>query len=161
MAIEHPVHLDASNLRIVIVCARFNETVTRALLEGALKTLREHHAREENIEIGWAPGSFELPLAAQCAAERPEVSAVVCLGAVIRGETPHFDYVCQAAAHGILRVSLDHHKPVTFGVLTTDTVEQAFARAGGVVGNKGSDAALAAIEMAHLLNRLGGSAPSL
>lgn len=153
--------LDASGLRVVIVCARFNETVTRALLGGALAALRERGARDEDIEVAWVPGSFELPLAAQAAVARPDVAAVICLGAVIRGETPHFEYVSHAAATGILRVSLDSRKPVTFGVLTTDNPEQAFERAGGRVGNKGSDAALAALEMAHLLTRLGGSPSSL
>jgi 6,7-dimethyl-8-ribityllumazine synthase len=153
--------LDASKLRVVIVCARFNQTVTQALLDAAVKTLREHGARDEAIEIAWVPGSFELPLAAQRAAARPDVDAVICLGAVIRGETPHFEYVSQAAAMGILRASLDSGKPVAFGVLTTDTVEQAFDRTGGKVGNKGTDAALAALEMVHLIARLGGSSSSL
>jgi 6,7-dimethyl-8-ribityllumazine synthase len=152
---------DASNLRFVIVCARFNESVTSALLNGAVSELRKHGAGEQSIEIVWVPGSFELPLAAQRAASRPDVSAVICLGAVIRGETPHFEFVSHAAATGILRVSLDSNKPVTFGVLTTDTPEQAFERAGGRVGNKGVDAALAAIEMVHLLTRLGGSSSTL
>jgi 6,7-dimethyl-8-ribityllumazine synthase len=157
MAQEFPFSVDASNLRIVIVCARFNQTVTQALLDGALKTLRENGAREENIEIAWVPGSFELPLAAQAAARRADVAGVICLGAVIRGETPHFEFVSQAAADGILRASLDHNKPVSFGVLTTDSVEQAFERAGGRVGNKGIDAALATLEMIHLLARVGGT----
>jgi 6,7-dimethyl-8-ribityllumazine synthase len=152
---------DASDLRVVIVCARFNEIVTRRLLDGALTALREHGAGDHSVEVAWVPGSFELPLAAQRAAARPDVNAVVCLGAVIRGETPHFEYVSQAAASGILRVSLDSGKPVTFGVLTTESVEQAFDRAGGKVGNKGADAAIAAVEMVHLLTRLGGSSSPL
>jgi 6,7-dimethyl-8-ribityllumazine synthase len=152
---------DASDLRVVIVCARFNEIVTQKLLDGALAALRAHGAREHSIEVAWVPGSFELPVAAQRAASRPDVNAVICLGAVIRGETPHFDFVSHAAATGILQASLGSGKPVTFGVLTTDTVEQAFDRAGGKVGNKGADAALAAIEMVHLLNRMGGSASPL
>ncbi len=148
--------LDASGLRFVIVCARFNEEVTRALLEGAVSALRNHGAKDESIEVAWVAGSFELPLAALTAAKRSDVSAVVCLGAVIRGETPHFDFVSQAAAMGILEAGLQSGKPVTFGVLTTDTAAQAFERAGGSVGNKGTDAALAALEMVHLIARLGG-----
>jgi 6,7-dimethyl-8-ribityllumazine synthase len=149
--------LDASGLRFVIVCARFHETVTAKLLEGAVSALKQHGASDGLIEIVWVPGCFELPLAAQRAAARPDVAAVVCLGAVIRGETPHFDHVSHSAATGILRVGLDSGKPVTFGVLTTDTAEQAFERAGGRVGNKGEDAALAAVEMVHVLKPQEGS----
>jgi 6,7-dimethyl-8-ribityllumazine synthase len=161
MPAEIKANLDGNALRIVIVCARFHENITQALLDGALAVLREHSVSDKSIEIAWVPGSFELPLAAQTAAARPDVSAVVCLGAVIRGETPHFDFVSQAAATGILRVALDARKPVTFGVLTTDTVEQAFERAGGRVGNKGADAARAALEMVHLVTNLGGSSSPL
>ena len=139
---------------IVIVCARFNETVTQSLLKGAQGALQEHGVAASQIDVVWVPGSFELPLAAQQAAARNDVSAVICVGAVIRGETPHFEYVSQAAAMGILRASLDHHKPVTFGVLTTDTPEQAFQRAGGRVGNKGADAAHAAMEMIKVLEQI-------
>jgi 6,7-dimethyl-8-ribityllumazine synthase len=153
--------VQASGFRIVIVCARFNPTITQSLLDAAVKTLRENGAAEDQIEIAWVPGSFELPLAAQAAARREDVAGVICLGAVIRGETPHFEYVSHAAATGILRASLDSHKPVAFGVLTTDTVEQAFERAGGRVGNKGIDAALATLEMIHLIAQLGGSPSSL
>jgi 6,7-dimethyl-8-ribityllumazine synthase len=149
--------LDASGLRFVIVCARFHETVTAKLLEGAVSALKQYGASDGYIEIVWVPGCFELPLAAMRAAARPDVAAVICLGAVIRGETPHFDHVSHAAASGILRAGLDSGKPVTFGVLTTDTVEQAFERAGGRVGNKGQDAALAAIEMIYVLRPQGGS----
>jgi 6,7-dimethyl-8-ribityllumazine synthase len=149
--------LDASGLRFVIACARFHENVVGKLLEGALSALKRHGARDEHIEIVWVPGSFELPLAAQRAAERSDVAAVICLGAVIRGETPHFEYVSYAAATGILRVNLDTGKPVAFGVLTTDTVEQAFERSGGRIGNKGEDAALAALEMISVLTPRGGS----
>lgn len=148
---------EGSKHRFVIVCARFNEHITRLLLSAAVDTLREHHVAEDCIEIAWVPGSFELPLAAQTAAARAEISAVICLGAVIRGETPHFEYVSMAAATGILQASLQSGKPVIFGVLTTDSVEQAFERAGGRVGNKGTDAALAALEMANLIPQLGGS----
>jgi 6,7-dimethyl-8-ribityllumazine synthase len=161
VAREFPPQWDAARLRFAIACARFNENITRSLLDGALRALREHQVSETDIEIIWVPGAFELPLAAQTAAARPDVAAVICLGAVIRGETPHFDFVSHAAATGILRVSLDSHKPVTFGVLTTDNVEQAFERAGGRVGNKGYDAALAALEMVNLIQNPGGSSASL
>ncbi|MBI5058450.1 6,7-dimethyl-8-ribityllumazine synthase [candidate division KSB1 bacterium] len=136
---------------IAVVCARFNETVTHALLRGALETLRQHGMSDERVQVVWVPGCFELPLAAQALARREDVLAVICIGAVIRGETPHFEFVSDAAATGILRVSLDAMKPVTFGVLTTDTTEQAFARAGGRAGNKGTEAARAAVEMVELL----------
>ncbi len=155
------VRFDVSNLRFAVVCARFNEKVTRALLEGATGALREQGATEKQMEIIWVPGSFELPLAAQKAASRSDIAAVICLGAVIRGETPHFEHVSHAAAVGILRVSLDSGKPVTFGVLTTDTLDQALERARGRVGNKGADAALAALEMVHLLGRIGGTSSPL
>ena len=155
------INLDAANFRFAVICARFNQKVTQALLQGAVSALREHGAKDEQIEIVWVPGSFELPLAAQQAARRDDIAAVICLGAVIRGETPHFDFVSHAASTGILRVGLDSGKPVTFGVLTTDTPEQAFERAGGKVGNKGTDAALAALEMVHLLSRTGGASSPL
>ena len=142
------------SLHIVIVCARFNETVTKALLRGAVAALQERGLTESQIEIIWVPGSFELPLAASTAAARQDVTAVVCLGAVIRGETPHFDFVSQSAATGILRAGLDHDKPVTFGVLTTDTPQQAFERAGGRIGNKGTDAAHAAMDMINVLDQI-------
>lgn len=161
MAREINTAADGTGLRIVIVCARFNESVTRALLDGALRTLRERGVAETAIEIAWVPGSFELPVAAQTAAGRPDVDAVICLGAVIRGETPHFDYVSHAAATGILRAAQDSGKPVAFGVLTTDTPEQAFERAGGRVGNKGGDAAMAALEMIHALKKIGDSSSAL
>ena len=158
---EIPVSHDASGLRFVILCARFHEDIGRALLAGALGALREHGANDDFIEVAWVPGSFELPLAAQSAAWRAEVSAVICLGAVVRGETPHFDFVSHAAATGILQAGLESGKPITFGVLTTETVEQAYERAGGKFGNKGADAALAAIEMVRLLSVLGEKPSSL
>lgn len=142
---------------IVVICSRFNENITRALMEGALTALREAGIADEQIEQIWVPGAFEIPVTALIAAQRPEVSAVVCLGAVIRGETPHFEYVSQAAATGIQRASLETGKPVAFGVLTTDTVEQAFDRAGGKTGNKGAEAAAAAVEMIKTLKQAKGS----
>ena len=140
--------------RVVVGCARFNETVTKAVLKGAVAALNERGIAEQDLETVWVPGSFELPLAAAAAAGRDDVSAVICLGAVIRGETPHFDFVSQAAADGILRAGLDHNKPVTFGVLTTDNPEQAFERAGGRIGNKGADAAHAALDMLDVLHQI-------
>ena len=148
--------MDTSALRIAIIVSRYNEHVTSALLAGAKKTLIESGIAESKIEVHYVPGAFELPLAAQAASMRSNVDAVICLGAVIRGETPHFDYVCSSAAQGILQASLKSGKPIGFGVLTTNTVEQAFARAGGTVGNKGSEAALAVIEMIRTLHSIGG-----
>jgi 6,7-dimethyl-8-ribityllumazine synthase len=141
---------DARDLRVGIVASRFNETIVRRLVDGALDCLRRHGAREENVTVTWVPGAFELPATAKRIAGSGEVDAVVCIGTVIRGETPHFDYVAGSAASGILQTAMSVDVPVTFGVLTTDTTEQAEARAGGKAGNKGFDAALAAIEMAGL-----------
>ncbi|MDD5087739.1 MAG: 6,7-dimethyl-8-ribityllumazine synthase [bacterium] len=161
MAKEIPASRDAKGLRFVILCARFHEDIGRALLDGALGALREHGAQDDDIEVAWVPGSFELPLAAQTAARRRDVSAVICLGAVVRGETPHFDFVSDGAATGILRAGMESGTPVAFGVLTTETVEQAYERAGGKIGNKGADAARAAIEMVRLLSALGEKPSSL
>jgi 6,7-dimethyl-8-ribityllumazine synthase len=147
--------------RIVVLCARFNENVTSALLRGAISALKERGLPESQIEVVWVPGSFELPLAANAAATRADVSAVVCLGAVIRGETPHFDFISQATAMGILQAGLDNGKPVTFGVLTTDSPQQAFERAGGRIGNKGADAANAAMDMINVLERIRSSGSQL
>jgi len=141
-------------IHIVVVCARFNEAVTQALLRGALAALKERGLSEKQIDVVWVPGCFELPLAASAAAARSDVSAVICLGAVIRGDTPHFEYVSEAAAMGILRAGMDQKKPVTFGVLTTEIPEQAFERAGGRVGNKGTDAAHAALDMINVLDQM-------
>ncbi len=152
--------ISLSGLRITIVCARFNEIVTGALLKGAVQTLTDSGLSDDSIEVVWVPGAFELPLAARVAAERHHTSAVICLGAVIRGDTPHFEYVSSAAANGILSVGLTTNKPVIFGVLTTDSPEQAFDRAGGRVGNKGSEAALAALEMLKSLSLLRENTPS-
>jgi 6,7-dimethyl-8-ribityllumazine synthase len=145
---------DARDLRVAIVVARFNETICRQLVDGAVDCLRRHGAPEEAISVTWVPGAFELPVAVRRWTRSGEVDAVVALGAVIRGETPHFDYVAGGAASGIARAAEEDGVPVTFGVLTTDTVEQAEARAGGKAGNKGFEAALAAIEMANLLAEL-------
>jgi 6,7-dimethyl-8-ribityllumazine synthase len=146
--------LDGSGLRVGIVVARFNEQVTRSLLEGARAGLTRLGVAEGEIDVAWTPGCFEIPLVARRLIERGGYDAVICLGAVIRGETPHFDYVAGQAAAGIARVSLDTGMPVIFGILTTDTLEQAVNRAGAKAGNKGFDAALTAVEMASLLRSL-------
>src|SRR5699024_9656873 len=134
-------------LKIGIVVSRFNELITRNLLEGAEKTLKANGVNEENINIVWVPGAFEILLAAKILAEK-EYDAVITLGVVIQGETAHFDYVCNEVAKGVSQVGLQMQKPIIFGVLTTDTIEQAIERAGTTKGNKGADAANAAIEMA-------------
>jgi 6,7-dimethyl-8-ribityllumazine synthase len=140
--------------RFAIVAARFNEVVTAKLLSGAVDCLSSHDVDGEDIDVAWVPGAFELPLAGRAFAKAGTYDAVICLGAVIRGETPHFDLVAGQAAEGIRRVAEDTGLPVIFGVLTTDTLEQAVERAGGAHGNKGWDAAMAAIEMASLLDQL-------
>ncbi|MGH7467683.1 MAG: 6,7-dimethyl-8-ribityllumazine synthase [Longimicrobiales bacterium] len=137
--------------RFAIVVSRFNAQITERLLSGARACLLQHGVQEKSIDVVSVPGAWELPLAAQAAA-RGGYSAIIALGCVIRGDTPHFDYVAGAAAHGLERVSLQAAIPVAFGVLTTDTTEQALARAGGRDGNKGWDAALVALEMADLLS---------
>lgn len=140
--------------RFAIVAARFNEVVTAKLLGGAVDCMSSHDVDGDDIDVAWVPGAFELPLAGRAFAKAGTYDAVICLGAVIRGETPHFDLVAGQAAEGIRRVAEDTGVPVIFGVLTTDTLEQAVERAGGAHGNKGWDAAMAAIEMASLLDQL-------
>ena len=142
--------------RFAIVAARFNRDITEALLEGALDTFARHGVPSERITVARVPGAFELPLAAKRLIQRGGYAALVALGAVVRGETPHFDYVAGECARGIARVSLDSGVPVIFGVLTTDDHRQAEARAGGAAGNKGSEAAMAALEMATLLGAIRG-----
>ncbi|QJA07583.1 6,7-dimethyl-8-ribityllumazine synthase [Romboutsia sp. CE17] len=144
-------NLVAEGLKIGIVVGRFNEFIVSKLLGGALDALNRHGVDEENIEVAWVPGAFELPLVAKKMVNTDKYDAVICLGAVIKGSTPHFDYVCSEASKGIAAVSLQTEKPVIFGVLTTDTIEQAIERAGTKAGNKGYDAAVTAIEMANLL----------
>lgn len=141
-------------LRVALVCSRFNELVTERLLAGATDGLLRHGLDESSVTVAWVPGAFELPLVAARLASSGEVDAVVCLGAVIRGATAHFDYVAGQCASGVMRAQLDSGIPVIFGVLTTDTVDQALDRAGGKSGNKGFDSAAAAIEMADLLRQL-------
>lgn len=144
-------HLLGTGRRLAIVVARFNELIGRQLLAGAVDALRRHGVEEAAIVTVWVPGAFEIPLVAKRLAASGRYDALVALGAVIRGATPHFDYVAANVASGLARVSLDTGVPVTFGVLTTDTIEQAIERAGTKAGNKGADAALAALEMANLL----------
>ena len=141
-------------LSIAIVVSRFNELVTRALLSGAQDGLASHGVEPEDVDVAWVPGSFEIPLTARKLAESGRYQAIVCVGAVIRGETPHFDQVANQASSGIARVALDTGVPVIFGIITADTLEQALERAGGKMGNKGYDAAVAAIEMANLMRGL-------
>ena len=147
--------LDASRLRVAVVVARFNELITERLLEGAVKTAQEHGVAPHNLDVVWVPGAYELPMAARRLASSGRYDAIACVGAVIRGETPHFDFVAGEAARGIAQAAADYDLPVTFGVITSDNVEQAQARAGGAVGNKGRESMLAALEMASLLPRLG------
>lgn len=146
--------LSAEGIRVAIVAARFNEFIVSRLVSGALDALRRHGAGEEGISVAWVPGAFEIPLAAKRLAAREDVDAVVCLGAVIRGSTAHFDYVCAEVSKGVAQVALERDKPVIFGVLTTDSIEQAVERAGTKAGNKGFDAAVSAIEMVNLLKSM-------
>ena len=146
--------LIAEGLKFGIVIGRFNEFISSKLLGGAIDGLIRHGADEANIEVSWVPGAFEVPLIAQKMAISKKFDAVICLGAVIRGSTPHFDYVAGEVSKGIAKVSLDSGIPVIFGVLTTDTIEQAIERAGTKAGNKGYDAAVTAIEMANLMKIL-------
>ncbi|MDR7415236.1 MAG: 6,7-dimethyl-8-ribityllumazine synthase [Armatimonadota bacterium] len=145
-------HLEGRGLRVGVVVSRFNEAITRLLLEGALDTLRRHGV--EDVDVAWVPGAFEIPLVALRLAQSGRYHAVVCLGVVIRGETPHFEYVAGQSAAGVARAALESGIPVIYGILTTDTLEQALERSGTKAGNRGRDAALAAIEMANLLSTL-------
>ncbi len=147
--------LNAGNLRFAIVAARFNEFITGKLVAGAVEALVRQGADGEKITQVWTPGAFELPLAAQKLARSGDFDAVICVGCVLRGETPHFDYIAGEAARGVSQAALSTGVPVTFGVITADTLEQAMDRAGGKVGNKGAEGALAAIEMANLMRALG------
>ncbi len=148
--------LSASKLKVAIVTARFNEFITSKLLGGAIDALTRHDINPNSIDEVWVPGAFELPLAALALAESKKYDAVICLGAVIRGSTSHYDYVCNETAKGISHAALKTGVPVIFGVLTTDTIEQAIERAGTKAGNKGWDSGMAAIEMANLMPKLQG-----
>lgn len=147
-------HLIAEGKRFGVVLARFNDFITDRLLGGAMDALQRSGARAEDIDVARVPGAFEIPLVARKMAATGRYDAVVCLGAVIRGATPHFDYVCAEAAKGVAKAGLDTDRPVIFGILTTDTIEQAVERAGSKAGNKGWEAAMAAIEMANLLGAM-------
>lgn len=147
----------AKGFKFAIVVAEWNADVTNALLEGAYSTLLKHGVREENVLKKYVPGSFELTLGAQFMAEYSDVDAVICLGCVIRGETPHFDYICKGVTHGITELNLTYNIPFIFGVLTTDNLQQAKDRAGGKLGNKGDEAAVTAIKMAALQNEMSES----
>ncbi|RLC49362.1 MAG: 6,7-dimethyl-8-ribityllumazine synthase [Candidatus Cloacimonadota bacterium] len=146
--------LVSKEIKYAIIVSRFNEFINNKLLEGALDCLLRHGSAEKDIEVIWVPGAFELPLVAQKAASLEKYDAVICLGTVIRGATPHFDYISSEVSKGIANVALKAGKPVIFGVLTTDSIEQAIERAGTKNGNKGWDAALSAIEMVNLFRSI-------
>lgn len=147
-------NLVAEKIRVGIVAARFNELIVSKLLSGALDGLVRHGVAEDDITVAWVPGAFEIPLTAEKLAHSGKFDAIICVGAVIRGSTSHYDYVCNEAAKGIAHVSLESKIPVIFGVLTTENIEQAIERAGTKAGNKGYDAALSAIEMVNLLRQI-------
>ncbi|MDU2196850.1 MAG: 6,7-dimethyl-8-ribityllumazine synthase [Peptostreptococcaceae bacterium] len=146
--------LNGKELRIGIVAARFNELITAKLLGGAKDCLLRHDVHENNIDIAWVPGAYELPLIAQKMAKTNKYDAILCLGCVIRGATTHYDYVCNEASKGTAKVSLDTEVPIMFGVVTTENIEQAIERAGAKAGNKGYDAAMGALEMTNLLKAI-------
>jgi len=146
--------LVAKGMKFGVVVSRFNEFITSRLLDGALDALYRHDAEEKAVDVAWVPGSFEIPYAAKKMASGGKYDAVICLGAVIRGETPHFDYISSQAAKGIAQASLETGVPIIFGVITADNLEQAIDRAGTKAGNKGAQAAVSAIEMVDLLKRI-------
>ena len=145
----------SENIKVGIVVARFNEFITSKLLGGAIDGLERHNVSKEGIDVAWVPGAFEIPLIAKKMAESGKYDAVICLGAVIRGATSHYDYVCNEVSKGIASVSLSAGIPVMFGVVTTENIEQAIERAGTKAGNKGYDCALGAIEMVNLIREIG------
>lgn len=151
---RHRGDLDAAGLRVAVVAARFNQPLVERLVSGALETLVQHGARPADLHVVWTPGSFEIPVVLGRLATTGSFDALIAVGVVVRGETPHFDYIAGAVAEGASRISLEHGVPVAFGILTTDTWDQAVARSGGKQGNKGSEAARAAIETASLLAEL-------
>ena len=154
MAAVFSAQLTGVGLRMAIVVSRFNEFITGRLLSGAQDALQRHGVDPGAIDVAWVPGAFEIPLAAQALARSDRYDAVICLGAVIRGSTPHFDYVAAEVSKGVAQVGLQTGVPVSFGVLTTDSLEQAIERAGSKAGNKGFEAAVTAIEMANLLRAI-------
>jgi 6,7-dimethyl-8-ribityllumazine synthase len=148
--------LVAENMKVGIVAARFNEFITSKLVGGAMDGLTRHGVAEENVALAWVPGAFEIPLIASKMAQSGKYDAIICLGAVIRGSTSHYDYVCSEVSKGIATVSLQSQVPVLFGVLTTDNIEQAIERSGSKAGNKGYDCALSAVEMVNLIRQIEG-----
>lgn len=148
--------LTVTNEKFCIVISRFNEFIGAKLLSGAIDELKRHGVAEDNIDVVWCPGAFEIPLVAKKCAKTSKYNAIITLGAVIKGSTSHYDYVCAEVSKGVASVSLETGVPVIFGVLTTDNIEQAIERAGTKAGNKGSDAAKSAIEMASLMGKIGG-----
>ncbi|WP_424766119.1 6,7-dimethyl-8-ribityllumazine synthase [Paenibacillus sp. sgz302251] len=156
MARIYEGHLVSEGLKYGVVVGRFNEFISSKLLSGALDAFKRHGAQEEDVEVAWVPGAFEIPLIAQKMAESGKYDAVITLGAVIRGSTPHFDFVCNEAAKGVAAIALKTGVPTIFGVLTVDSIEQAIERAGTKAGNKGYEAAASAIEMANLTKQLQG-----
>ena len=146
--------LVSKDIKIGIVAARFNEFITSKLLGGAIDALTRHNVKEEDIEVAWVPGAFEIPLIASKMAKSNKYDAIICLGAVIRGNTSHYDYVCSEVSKGIAHVSLSSDIPVMFGVVTTENIEQAIERAGTKAGNKGFDCAVGAIEMVNLIREI-------
>ena len=151
---ELNVGLDGDGLRVAVVAARFNYVITKNLMDGAISTLERYGVRDGDIATAWVPGSFELPVVAKALAQSGQYDAVICLGAVIRGETSHYDMVCSQAASGIAAVSRETGVPTMFGVLTTENLDQAINRSGGKVGNLGSDCAVGAIESAKLVQAI-------
>jgi 6,7-dimethyl-8-ribityllumazine synthase len=149
--------LIASDKKFGIICSRFNEFITRKLLDGAVDCLCRHKAEDKDIDIYWVPGSFEIPALAAKLAKSGEYDAIICIGAVIRGDTPHFDFIAAEVSKGIAHAGLQGNIPVIYGVITTDTIEQAIERAGTKAGNKGWDAALSAIEMANIYEQISGT----
>lgn len=147
-------NLVSKEIRVGIVVARFNEFITSKLLGGAMDGLLRHNVADDDIHVAWVPGAFEIPLVASKMAKSGKYDAVICLGAVIRGATSHYDYVCNEVSKGVASISLENDIPVMFGVLTTDNIEQAIERAGSKAGNKGYDCALGAIEMVNLLREI-------
>ena len=146
---------DGRDVRIAIVAGRFNEFITSKLIGGALDVLKRNDVSEENIDIAWVPGAFEIPLIAKKLANTQKYDAIITLGAVIKGSTPHFDYVCAEVSKGVAQISLQSELPLIFGVLTTNNIEEAIERAGTKAGNKGADAAFSAIEMINLIKEIG------
>lgn len=154
MVKTYEANLIAKNKKFAIAVSRFNDFITKRLLDSCIDTLIRHGAKESDIEVAWSPGAFELPLIALKFAKKKDYDAIICLGAVIRGSTPHFDYIASEVSKGIANINLSTGIPTIFGVITADTIEQAIERAGTKDGNKGKDAALSAIEMANLIEQI-------